>query len=63
VQCGLGTVKLEQNVAEAWAPFAQWSSDWLRVERISGEHDDIQRAYLKLLDGKVHPTVGTVVDL
>jgi hypothetical protein len=55
-------VKLEQNVAEAWAPFAQWSSDWLRVERISGEHD-IQRAYLKLLDGKVHPTVGTVVDL
>ena len=57
-----GTAKLDQNVAEAWAPFAQWASDWLRVERISSE-DDIQRAYLELLDGKVDPTAGTVVDL
>ncbi|MDT5055777.1 MAG: hypothetical protein QOF66_4143, partial [Mycobacterium sp.] len=22
---------LDQNVADAWAPFAQWASDWLRV--------------------------------
>jgi hypothetical protein len=57
-----GTAKLDRNVAEAWAPFAQWASDWLRVERISSE-DDIQRAYLELLDGKVDPTAGTVVDL
>ncbi|HXM75446.1 MAG TPA: DUF2855 family protein [Thermoanaerobaculia bacterium] len=57
-----GTAKLDRNVAEAWAPFAQWASDWLRVERISRE-DDIQRAYLELLDGKVDPTAGTVVDL
>ncbi len=57
-----GTAKLDQNVAEAWVPFAQWASDWLRVERISSE-DDIQRAYLELLDGKVDPTAGTVVDL
>jgi hypothetical protein len=57
-----GTAKLDQNVAEAWAPFAQWASDWLRVERISSE-DDIQRAYLELLDGRVDPTAGTVVDL
>jgi hypothetical protein len=57
-----GTVKLDQNVAEAWAPFAEWASDWLRVERISSE-DDIQRVYLELLDGKVDPTAGTVVDL
>jgi hypothetical protein len=35
------------------------ASDWLRVERISSE-DDIQRANLRLLDGKVDPTVGTV---
>ncbi|MDT7766589.1 MAG: hypothetical protein QOC63_6009 [Mycobacterium sp.] len=57
-----GTAKLDQNVAEAWAPFARWASDWLRVEHISSE-DDIQQAYLQLLDGKVDPTSGTVVDL
>jgi hypothetical protein len=57
-----GTAKLDENVAEAWAPFARWASDWLRVEHISSE-DDIQRAYLQLLDGKVDPTSGTVVDL
>jgi hypothetical protein len=57
-----GTARLDQHVAEAWAPFARWASDWLRVERISGE-DDIQRAYLELLDGKVDPTAGTVVEL
>jgi hypothetical protein len=56
-----GTATLDRNVAEAWAPFAQWASDWLRVERISSE-DDIQRAYLELLDGKVDPMAGTVVD-
>jgi hypothetical protein len=57
-----GTAKLDDNVAEAWTPFARWASDWLRVERISSE-DDIQRAYLELLDGKVDPTAGNVVEL
>jgi hypothetical protein len=57
-----GTAQLDQKVAEAWAPFAEWASDWLRVERISSE-DDIQRAYLELLDGKVDPAAGTIVDL
>ena len=57
-----GTAQLDRNVAEAWAPFAEWASDWLRVERISSE-DDIQRAYLELLDGKVDPAVGTIADL
>jgi Protein of unknown function (DUF2855) len=57
-----GTDKLDLNVAEAWTPFAQWASNWLRVERISST-DDIQRAYLELLDGKVDPRVGTIVDL
>ncbi len=57
-----GAAKLDQNVAAAWAPFAQWASDWLLVQRVSGQ-DDIQRAYLELLDGKVDPAAGTVVDL
>jgi hypothetical protein len=57
-----GTAKLDESVAEAWVPFAQWASNWLRVERISTQ-DDIQRVYLELLDGKLDPTAGTVVDL
>ncbi|MDT5067054.1 MAG: hypothetical protein QOK02_3209 [Mycobacterium sp.] len=57
-----GTAKLDRSVAEAWDPFARWASDWLRVERISAQ-DDIQRAYLELLDGKLDPTAGTIVDL
>jgi hypothetical protein len=57
-----GTAKLDQNVADAWAPFAKWASKWLRVERISSD-DQIQRAYLELLDGKVDPATGTVVSL
>jgi hypothetical protein len=57
-----GTAKLDESVAEAWVPFAQWATDWLRVERISTE-DDIQRVYLELLDGKLDPTAGTIVDL
>jgi len=57
-----GTATLDKNVAEARAPFAQWASEWLRVERISSE-DDIRQAYLELLDGKVDPARGTVVGL
>jgi hypothetical protein len=57
-----GPAQLDQNVAEAWHRFAAWASDWLRVERISSE-DDIQRAYLELLDGKVDPAAGTVVNV
>jgi hypothetical protein len=57
-----GTASLDEKVADSWAPFAQWASDWLRVERVSGEAG-IQRAYLELLDGKVDPTAATVVEL
>jgi len=57
-----GTATLDQHVADAWHPFAEWASGWLRVEQVSGEHD-IQRAYLELLDGKVDPTAGTIVSV
>jgi hypothetical protein len=57
-----GTAKLDETVAEAWVPFAQWASNWLRVERVSTQ-DDIQRVYLELLDGKLDPTAGTVVEV
>ena len=57
-----GTAKLDAKVTEAWAPFAEWSGGWLQVERISGE-DEIKRVYLELLEGKVDPKVGHVVEL
>ena len=57
-----GTAELDRRVAESWAPFAQWAASWLRVERISTE-DEIQRAYLDLLDGKVDPATGIIVTL
>ncbi|MHA7648899.1 DUF2855 family protein [Mycobacterium sp. ML4] len=57
-----GTAQLDHRVAESWAPFAEWASKWLQVQRISGQ-DEIQRAYLELLDGKVDPAAGTIVDL
>lgn len=57
-----GTAQLDRKVAEAWTPFADWASNWLRVERVSST-DDIQRTYLELLDGKVDPTVGTIADV
>ncbi|OBJ89914.1 DUF2855 family protein [Mycobacterium asiaticum] len=57
-----GTAKLDEQVADAWVPFADWASKWLRVERISSQAE-IQRAYLELLEGKVDPTAGTIVQL
>ncbi|MET0475146.1 MAG: DUF2855 family protein [Mycobacterium sp.] len=57
-----GTARLDQNVGDAWLPFAEWASTWLRVQPISGR-EDVQRAYLELLDGKVDPAAGTVVHL
>jgi hypothetical protein len=57
-----GTAKLEENVAAAWTPFAEWAGGWLQVEQISGE-DEIKRVYLELLDGKIDPRVGHVVQM
>jgi hypothetical protein len=57
-----GTATLDDNVAAAWRPFAEWASGWLRVERISGE-PAIQRAYLELLDGHLDPASGTIADV
>ena len=57
-----GAANLDQSVADAWVPFAQWASGWLRVDRVSTQRD-LQQAYLELLDGKVDPTAGTLVQL
>lgn len=57
-----GTAKLDENVAAAWRPFAEWAQGWLRAEHIAGE-DEIRRVYLELLDGVIDPRVGHVVDM
>lgn len=57
-----GTATLDQNVPAAWAPFARWASEWLTVDRISGE-EPLAQAYLDLLDGKVDPSGGTIVSV
>jgi hypothetical protein len=57
-----GTAKLEENVAEAWHPFAEWAGGWLEVKRIF-EPEEIKRVYLELVDGEVDPKVGHVVEL
>ena len=57
-----GTAELERRVADAWKPFAQWAGGWLEVKRIS-EPEEIERVYLELLDGKVDPKAGHVVEL
>ncbi len=55
-----GTATLDQNVAQAWLPFARWAAGWVRVESLSSA-DELQRAYLELLDGRVDPRSGTIV--
>ena len=57
-----GTAKLEERVAAAWRPFAEWAGGWLEVKRIS-EPDEIKRVYLELLEGEVEPREGTIVEL
>jgi hypothetical protein len=57
-----GTAKLEERVAEAWRPFAEWAGGWLEVKRIS-EPDEIKRVYLELVEGEVDPRAGHVVEL
>lgn len=57
-----GTAALEQKVAEAWHPFAEWAGAWLNVQRVEGR-GEVERVYKELLDGEIDPKVGHVVSL
>jgi len=57
-----GAAKLDANVAEAWKPFADWAGGWLEVNKVNGQ-DELQAAYLEVLDGKIDPKAGHVVSL
>jgi hypothetical protein len=55
-----GPEGLNQRLADAWAPYAEWARGWLRVEHGSGP-EDVERIYRELLDGKSDPSVGHVL--
>jgi hypothetical protein len=57
-----GREGLDRRMAEAWRPFVEWSSGWLRVERGAGP-EALRDAYLELLDGRSDPAAGHVLSL
>jgi hypothetical protein len=57
-----GRAELERRVAEAWHPFCEWTGGWLEV--IHGEgFEEVQSAYLDVLEGRVDPRTAHVVAL
>lgn len=51
---------LDSRFADAWGPFVEWAGGWLEVVRREGG-EEIERAYLELLDGKANPSAGYVL--
>jgi hypothetical protein len=57
-----GPAGLEQRLAEAWAPYVQWTGTWLEVLHASGP-EALESAYLDLLDGRIDPAKAHVLSL
>ncbi len=53
---------LEARIAEAWAPYVEWSDGWLEVRRGEGS-DALREAYVDLLDGRIDPAKADVLSL
>jgi hypothetical protein len=53
---------LQSRVRDAWDPFGDWLSGWLRVIHGSGPAD-VERAYLELVEGEIDPATGYVMTL
>jgi hypothetical protein len=53
---------LEQRLADAWAPYVEWTGGWLEVEHGRGSQA-VERAYLDLLDGRIDPAKAYVLSL
>jgi hypothetical protein len=54
-----GAQKLERRLADAWHPFVEWTGGWLEVVHGHGG-EELQDAYLQLLDGHVDPSKAHV---
>jgi hypothetical protein len=57
-----GGAGLQQRVADAWHPFAGWTSGWLEVVRGEG-FEVVRDAYLEVLEGRVEPKKAHVLSL
>jgi hypothetical protein len=57
-----GRAGLETRVADAWAPFCEWTEGWL--ETIPGQgFEAVRDAYLDVLEGRVDPKRAHVLSL
>ena len=52
----------ERRLADAWRPYMQWTKDWLEVIHGAGP-EQLERAYLDLLDGHIDPATAHVLSL
>jgi len=57
-----GRAGLEQRVADAWRPYTEWTRGWLEVIHGRGP-EDLERAYLDLLDGRIDPAQAHVLSI
>jgi len=57
-----GREELDRRAADAWRPFVEWATGWLKIVRGDGP-EAVQAAYLELLDGRTDPSVGHVLSL
>ena len=53
---------LERRLADAWAPYVEWTGGWLQVTHGDGPQA-LQEAYLDLLDGRIDPATAHVLSL
>jgi hypothetical protein len=52
----------ESRLAAAWQPYVEWTSGWLEVLHGEGP-EELQSAYLDLLDGRIDPAQAHVLSL
>ncbi|MGO9487880.1 MAG: DUF2855 family protein [Solirubrobacteraceae bacterium] len=57
-----GRAGLEERLAEAWRPYLAWTDGWLQVVHGEGP-EELARAYLDLLDGRIDPARAHVLSL
>ncbi|MFI4985651.1 MAG: DUF2855 family protein [Gemmatimonadales bacterium] len=53
---------LERRLADAWAPYVEWTGGWLKVIHGHGPKD-VEQVYLDLLDGRIDPARAHVLSL
>jgi Protein of unknown function (DUF2855) len=57
-----GAEALAQRIAESWHAYVRWADGWLQVAAGEGPQE-LQRAYLDVLDGRVDPAHAHVLSL